>query len=293
MGLTEAVNRATTGPYAQVRFTPAQIKEIRYAALLHDFGKVAVPEELLVKAQKLYPPQLTILQQRFDYVRKALEMEYAQRKLEAVLARGSDVVRDELERLDRESQRRQAELDEHFRFIVEANEPTVLPTGKFDRLIGIASKIYLDPRGNEHNLLTPEEVRSLSISQGNLDDDERRRIESHVEHSFKFLMRIPWTREIRDIPWIARAHHEKLNGTGYPYGLRGDEIPPQAKMMTICDIFDALSADDRPYKKAVPIDRALDMLELSVRENELDSDLFRMFVEARIFQLTDRTICVA
>jgi response regulator RpfG family c-di-GMP phosphodiesterase len=293
VGLAEVVTRTTTGPYAPARFTPEQMKEIRYAALLHDFGKVAVPEEILVKAKKLYPSQLTALEQRFDYVRKALEMEYAQRKLDVVLARGRDAMREEFALLDAEFRRRQTELDEHFRFILEVNEPTVLPEGQFDRLMDMATKIYLDPSGNERNLLTPEEVRSLSIPQGSLDDVERRRIESHVEHSFNFLLRIPWTREMKDIPRIARAHHEKLNGTGYPYGLRSDKIPLQAKMMTICDIFDALSAADRPYKKAVPIDRALDILKMSVRDRELDSDLFQLFVEARIFQFTSGTTCVA
>jgi HD-GYP domain-containing protein (c-di-GMP phosphodiesterase class II) len=107
-----------------------------------------------------------------------------------------------------------------------------------------------------------------------------------VTHSFNFLIQIPWTREIKYIPWIAGAHHEKLNGSGYPNGLRDDEIPVQAKMMSICDIFDALSAADRPYKKAVSIERALDILEMSVRDRELDSDLFKIFIEARIYELT-------
>ncbi len=98
--------------------------------------------------------------------------------------------------------------------------------------------------------LTQEEVRFLSIPQGTLNPVERAQIEAHVVHSFNFLLQIPWTKEIREIPRIARAHHEKLNGTGYPYKLRGDEIPVQAKIMTICDIFDALSASDRPYKRA-------------------------------------------
>jgi HD-GYP domain-containing protein (c-di-GMP phosphodiesterase class II) len=293
VGLAEVVSRTATGPYAQARFTSEQMKEIRYAALLHDFGKVAVPEELLVKAKKLYPSQLTILQQRFDYVRKALEAEYFQKQLEVVVARGRDAAQPEIARLDGEFRRKQADLDEHFRFILEVNEPTVLPEGKFDRLIDIAHQTYLDPRGSEHNLLMPDEMRSLSIPKGSLDDDERRKIESHVAHSFNFLMRIPWTREMKDIPMIARAHHEKLNGTGYPHGLRAEEIPVQAKMMTICDIFDALSAADRPYKKAVPIDRALDILKMSVRDHELDSDLFHLFVEARIFQLMGGARCVA
>jgi len=136
--------------------------------------------------------------------------------------------------------------------------------------------------------LTPEEVRFLSIPKGSLDPDERIQIESHVIHSFNFLLQIPWTKEIREIPRIARAHHEKLNGTGYPYKLKSDEIPIQAKIMTICDIFDALSASDRPYKKAVPAERALDILDMSVKQHELDPELYRLFLEAKIFDRPDR-----
>jgi HD-GYP domain-containing protein (c-di-GMP phosphodiesterase class II) len=135
--------------------------------------------------------------------------------------------------------------------------------------------------------LTSDEVRFLSIPKGSLDPEERVQIESHVIHSFNFLLQIPWTKEIREIPRIARAHHEKLNGTGYPYRLKSDEIPVQAKIMTICDMFDALSASDRPYKKAVPSERALDILQLSVKQNELDPELYRLFLESKVFNRSD------
>src|SRR5208282_311099 len=286
LGLAEAVNRVPRGPYGQTRFTAEQLKEIRYAALLHDFGKVGVREEVLTKAKKLHPSEITILHHRFDYVRKELEAECAQKKLEAVLARGPQAARAEFALIEEEYRLKQAELDESLHLILRLNEPTVLRAGPFEQLVDVARKMYRDPRGRECPLLTPDEVSSLSIPQGSLNDEERRQIESHVTHSFNFLIQIPWTQEIKYIPWIARAHHEKLNGTGYPNRLRGDEIPVQAKMMSICDIFDALSAVDRPYKKAVSIDRALDILEMSVRDRELDSDLFQIFLDARIYELT-------
>jgi HD-GYP domain-containing protein (c-di-GMP phosphodiesterase class II) len=123
----------------------------------------------------------------------------------------------------------------------------------------------------------------LSIPRGSLDADERRQIESHVVHSFNFLAQIPWTAEFRAIPEIARRH-EKLNGQGYPFGLNSGQIPVQAKMMTICDIFDALSASDRPYKRAFPTDRALDILKLYVRDEEIDPELFRVFPDAQVYR---------
>jgi response regulator RpfG family c-di-GMP phosphodiesterase len=178
-------------------------------------------------------------------------------------------------------------MENGYNAIFRANEPTVMPEGQFDRLFEIARQNYLDPRGVERPVLTAEEVRFLSIPKGSLSQDERAQIESHVVHSFNFLLQIPWTKQIREIPRIVRAHHEKLNGTGYPNQLRSDEIPVQAKIMTICDIFDALSASDRPYKKAVASDRALGILEMSVKDQELDSELYRLFLEAKIF---DRSI---
>jgi HD-GYP domain-containing protein (c-di-GMP phosphodiesterase class II) len=288
VSLAETVDRTTVAPYGNTHFTQEQMKEIHYAALLHDFGKVGVREEVLVKAKKLYPMQLELVQQRFDYVRKDLEARVNWKKLQCLLERGREQAYDELVRLDEEYRRRVQELDEYLQFILRVNEPTVLPQGESARLAEISQFTYVDPRGIERNFLRPEELRFLSVAKGSLDENERLQIQSHVVHTFHFLNQIPWTKEIQNIPWIARAHHEKLNGTGYPYKLKADEIPFQAKMMTICDIFDALTASDRPYKKAVPVERALNILEQSVHESELDANLFRLFLEAGIYRLTVR-----
>ena len=285
-GLAEAADKATTGPYAELSFTREQMKEIRYAALLHDFGKVGVREQVLVKAKKLYPHQMDLLHQRFDYIRKGIEADHLRRKLEAIHGHGPA---EALEALDLDYRRRLEELDDYLQFILQVNEPTVLPEGKFEHLLDIAKQTFTDARGVERTYITPEEVRFLSISKGSLDSEERLQIESHVIHTFNFLAQIPWTREIKNIPMIARAHHEKLDGTGYPYKLKEPQIPPQTKMMTISDIFDALSASDRPYKKAVPIERALNILADDVKRGGLDPILFQLFVDAKIFQLTAKS----
>ena len=137
---------------------------------------------------------------------------------------------------DREFQERLSELDDFLKFIVQCNEPTVLPEGDFRRLSELASLTFPDWDGQPRPLVTPDEARLLAIPKGSLDDTERRQIESHVVHTFNFLSQIPWTKEIRNIPLIARAHHEKLNGAGYPNKLAEAEIPFQSKMMTISDI---------------------------------------------------------
>jgi len=289
VGLAEIVDRVDSGNYASIRFSHEQMKEIRYAALLHDFGKVGVREDILVKAKKLYPTQIDLISHRFDYLYKEMEFRLEREKVRLLMEMDRDEAMPRIASLEEEYRLRRAELEIGFDAILQANEPTVLPEGQFDRLFEIARQKYLDPRGVERPVLTPEEVRYLSIPKGSLSPDERAQIESHVVHSFNFLLQIPWTKQNREIPRIVRAHHEKLNGTGYPYKLRGDEIPVQAKIMTICDIFDALSASDRPYKKAVASDRALGILEMSVKDKELDPELFRLFLEAKIFQLADKS----
>ncbi len=289
VGLAEIVDRVDTGAYASISFSPEQMKEIRYAALLHDFGKVGVREDVLVKAKKLYPLQIDLISHRFDYLYKEMEARMEREKVRLLLEMDRPDALARIASLEEEYRLRRVQMESGFEAILQANEPTVLPEGEFDRLFEIARQTYQDPRGVERPMLTQEEVRYLSIPKGSLSPDERAQIESHVVHSFNFLLQIPWTRQIREIPRIVRAHHEKLNGTGYPYQLRSDEIPVQAKIMTICDIFDALSASDRPYKKAVASDRALGILEMSVKDKELDPELYRLFLEAKIFHLADKT----
>jgi HD-GYP domain-containing protein (c-di-GMP phosphodiesterase class II) len=122
------------------------------------------------------------------------------------------------------------------------------------------------------------------IRKGNLDDSERREIESHVTHTYRFLDQIPWTRELRGIPEIAYGHHEKLNGRGYPRAVQADAIPVQTRMMTISDIYDALTATDRPYKRALTSQRAIDILHMEAKDGMLDEHLLKSFVDAKIFE---------
>ena len=132
--------------------------------------------------------------------------------------------------------------------------------------------------------LTETEVRHLTIRKGSLDESERKQIESHVNHTYEFLQKIPWTKELADIPMIAYGHHEKLDGRGYPLGVGQDEIPTQTRMMTISDIFDALTASDRPYKRALPAERALSIIEYEVNDGMLDRELFDLFTGAKVYE---------
>jgi HD-GYP domain-containing protein (c-di-GMP phosphodiesterase class II) len=286
VALAELVDRLDDGPYKEIRFSREDIREIRYASILHDFGKVGVKEEVLVKAQKLYPHQLELIEKRFQYIHKSLELESYRKKVDYLIAHGNRGYEEHFAGLDAERNRELANLDGFMQDILRANQPTVLPEKISEKLVEIAGWRFDDPAGPSEPLLTPVELQLLSITKGSLNPEERLQIESHVIHSFRFLEQIPWTKELKRIPEIARAHHEKLDGSGYPYKMRSEEIPFQAKMMTISDIYDALTARDRPYKKAVPVDRALNIIGDEVKSQLLDPALFNLFVDAKIYELT-------
>ena len=286
VGLASVVDRADDGAYRAVTFTREQIKEIRYAGLLHDFGKVGVREEVLIKAKKLYPLQLDLIRQRHHFVKRTAEREFWRKRAEFLESQDRKNYAPFLRALEQEHAREMAALDGFLDAVLSANEPTVLPAGRFDALLQLASRTYEDPTGRPHPYLTEEETRYLTIPKGSLDETERLEIESHVTHTYRFLQQIPWTRELQDIPMIAYGHHEKLDGKGYPRRVTGEAIPIQTRMMTISDIYDALSAADRPYKAAVAPARALDIMADEVRAGQLDQELFRLFVEGKVFEAT-------
>ncbi|MFQ6110609.1 MAG: HD-GYP domain-containing protein [Nitrospinota bacterium] len=284
VGLAELIDRISMGRWKNVQFTPEQIREIRYAALLHDFGKVGVREHILVKGKKLYPLELELVNSRFDFIRRSLELEFAQRKLQQILLLGEEGAEEALAQLELEFKARQEEVERFRQLVIEANEPTILAQEHFREVLRIARQTYRDLEGQEQPFLTENEVFNLSIPMGTLNIHERHEIESHVIHTFHFLSKIPWTTDLAQIPIIAYGHHEKVNGTGYPRGITGPEIPLQTKMMTVADIFDALTASDHPYKRAVSVEHALDILKMEVKEEQLDGDLVGLFIEEKIYQ---------
>ena len=285
VGLAEALVRSGTGTYRGMRFSAAELRELRYAGLLHDFGKVGVREKVLVKRKKLYHGQLDTIRHRFAFLLQQADLEYERERADFLLQNEGKAHDETFARLDAARRARRDELSRFLDSILRANEPTVLAAGTFEELQEIGGRRYVDHLGAEHPLLREDELRFLMVRRGNLDEEERREIESHVTHTFAFLRQIPWTRELRRIPDFAYAHHEKLNGMGYPRHVGGDEIPVQARMMTIADIFDALTASDRPYKRAVPVDRALDILHTEAKEGMLDTALLTTFMEARIWDV--------
>ena len=288
VGLAQAVDAGGAGgAYRTLRFTREELRELRYASLLHDFGKVGVREQVLVKQKKLYQWDLGAIRARFAYLRQHAEIEFERERANYLLEHGRERYEAAVSQLGDTRSRRLAELQSWLDAIVSANEPTILAERNFQMLQEVQAQLFSDFDGAERPLLDEHELKFLMIERGNLDDRERREIESHVTHTFRFLERIPWTRELRGIPNIAYGHHEKLNGRGYPRGIKDVEIPVQTRMMTISDIYDALTATDRPYKRAVSPERAIDILHMEAKDGMIDVVLLEAFVGAKVFESVD------
>lgn len=283
VGLAELVDRVDRGTYREAKFTAEDLQQIKYASLLHDFGKIGVRERILVKEKKLYPEQLEAIKFRFEFIKKALEANYSQRKIRTLLEKNREEALGRFNHWDSEFEDTLQEMDTFLEVILQANEPRILAEKGWHKLMEI-SQLAINADGREWPYLTPQEAHLLSIPKGSLSEKERKEIESHVTHSFNFLNRIPWSSNLRNVPEWAYGHHEKLDGTGYPRGLNGPQIPLPSKIMTISDIFDALTAKDRPYKSAVSVDRALSILDAEVREGKIDPELFQLFVEAEVYK---------
>ena len=273
--LAEAADRIDRGPYAGFRIGREELRELRYAAVLHDFGKVGVREDVLVKASKLSPVAFAVVRGRFE---QALLSAAADAWRRAALERWTE------DRALAEIETRRAELAAAWSGIERANLPTVLEAPAAEALAAAAALEYRDARGAASPLLTAEEMVCLSIPRGSLTAAERREIESHVTQTHRFLAKIPWTAELARVPEWAYAHHEKLDGSGYPRRLTGAAIPLPVRMMTICDVYDALAARDRPYKKAVPHDAAVSILDGEAGRGAIDAELLRIFVEAKVYE---------
>ena len=280
--LARAVDRSDVASLRRVQFDREALQELRYAALLHDFGKVGVREHVLVKANKLYPHELETVRQRFHLARSNLERE-ALRKIIALHDAGpmtDEEFRAQRQEIENILAEEGARLEHFLEVVLAANQPAVLHTTVSEDLGRVASYSFVDHAGQRIRLLDDFEFAGLALARGSLNSEEREEIESHVTHTFNFLSLIPWTKNLARLPDIAYGHHEKLDGTGYPRGLAAADIPVQTRMMTISDIYDALTAADRPYKKAMPVERALDILGSEAQAGKVDADLLGVFIES-------------
>lgn len=267
LNLAEAVNRESRGPLAFMEFNSVQMRELRYAAMLHDIGKISVRENVLQKEKKLFPWEMELIEMRFKLMKVAVAKQLPNEK---------DLL---------EKTRKLKELDRAMSMIRAANEPTLLPQEVSE---GIAELTKLQVQIDDEEYccaLHQREKERLCIRKGSLSAEERLEIEKHVSFTYEILRMVPWGRGLERVPDIAHYHHEKLDGTGYPLGVKSESISTQSRILAICDIYDALTAKDRPYKSAISPEAAMRILEEEVKLGKLDTLLFKLFVDSKAFEL--------
>ncbi|MEE3232649.1 MAG: HD domain-containing phosphohydrolase [Candidatus Latescibacterota bacterium] len=274
MVTADAVNRAEDGPFADSYFSDDELRELHMAAWMHDVGKITTPEWIVDKPTKLTSivDRIELLQMRFVNMRQRVEL---------LIAKG--------EINDVEGVRELAAIDEDWNFVERANHPSESVSEEdLDRLRRIAKRtVFIN--GNEIPCISTEELGHLCIRRGTLTADERLKINDHAAVSIRMLSQIPFTSRLKKVPEIAGAHHEKLDGSGYPLGLSGEEITLQSRILALADIFESLSADDRPYREQ-PLSRkkVLGILQSMVDGGHIDADLYALFLAEGIYEEFDR-----
>ena len=280
--LAKAISESSRVDLGEIQFSDLEIKELLWAGYLHDFGKISVREATLQKEKKLTPIQQLEIQGRMREFQIVAEREGTQRLLDQAKEGLLDEV--SLQKYAHRIEQSREVLEKAWTDICNLAKPTVLDEEAGSQLVRLAQLEFKNALGEKECLLKDEEIEALSIKRGCLTPEERDEIESHVTRSWEFLRRIPWGEDLKDIPEIAYSHHELLDGTGYPRKLVGEEIPLRSRIMTVCDIFDALAASDRAYKPALSIEKTLSIIESMVDGGKLDRRFFEVFVEGKIWE---------
>jgi HD-GYP domain-containing protein (c-di-GMP phosphodiesterase class II) len=283
--MAKAINNKKNGPFKDIKYTITEIKELEFAALLHDFGKVYIDINIFKKEKKLYHKEFENLILKFNYLYKFIELSYAYKEAKQTGEKAKSNIQDLTYRKDTKLKT----ITQIKEKIIILNEPTITEKDPREILAEIQKEIkgikLFDIDGNKINLITKNERQNLEIRRGSLNPLERKEIQNHVVLSYNFVSRIPWPPEFKNIPKIVLNHHEKLDGSGYPKGIKSERIPIQARIMSIADIYDALIARDRPYKKAVNQLNALKILQDEAEKNKLDKDLLDIFIKQKIYKI--------
>jgi HD-GYP domain-containing protein (c-di-GMP phosphodiesterase class II) len=282
MMIANKINAMNEGPYADIKFTDDELEELRIAAWLHDIGKITTPEHVVDKATKLETifDRIELLRTRFDVIRRDRVNRALEKKV-AVLSNGG--APEELKTIDEELQNDLTRIDGDLEFLVTVNKGgEFMEDEKLQRLNNIARQTY-EVNGEIKPFLTENEVYNLSIKRGTLNTEDRKKIEEHALVSIEMLRELPFPKKLRHVPEYAGGHHEKLNGKGYPFGLTADQLPLQARIMAVADIFEALTAHDRPYKRPMPLSKAIQIMGFFVKDEELDPNVIDVFLKEQIF----------
>lgn len=267
MKMVDAINNVNYGKYKDFKFTDDEKREIYYSALLHDVGKIGVKEGILLKRYRLSDDRMNVIRYRFNFLKKSLEAK-------KILGQISEQEFGILEN-----------IDNYFEFLFDINRKGYITDNEEQKINDIARLEFEDVDGKTKELLDEFEVENFTIRRGNLTDEERAEMNVHVTYTYDILQNIPWIKGLKEVPNIAGSHHEKIDGTGYPKGLKGDEIKVSYKILGMLDIFEALTARDRPYKPPMTIEKAISVLESEVKDGHLDKEMFDIFVNERVYEI--------
>ncbi|MEC9018812.1 MAG: HD domain-containing phosphohydrolase [Nitrospinota bacterium] len=283
--MAEFINEHEDGIFKEKKFSPDQMYELRIAAYMHDIGKVTTPVEIVEKAKKLQTifDRIHYVRLRMDYIIQKVQLEGQKIKID-LLERNTP--KSEVEKFETDLNNKIQELKDIRSFINKCNEPgEFLEDETLDRLKEISQRTYLDNEGIEQPFLTEDELLNLSIRRGSITEAERKKMQDHAAVTLRMLKQIPFTKKLKNIPNFAGAHHEFINGNGYPLGLKGDQIPFEGRLMAVTDIAEALTASDRPYKKAMPLETVYRILRSMSEKGELDNDLVELFIGKEIYKI--------
>jgi HD-GYP domain-containing protein (c-di-GMP phosphodiesterase class II) len=281
MMIAEGINKTDHGPFKDVLFNEDELEELRLAAWMHDVGKITTPENVIDKSTRLQAifDRTHLVETRFQMIAKSIESEYLQRKIELLQNGISD--ESKIKIMNQELAHKIRDLGEELKFIKACNNPgEFMSDEKIDRIKKIAQKNYVSPDG-EHPYLTEDEVENLCIRKGSLTDKERNIIENHAGMTLKILNELPFPAKLANVPEFASSHHEKLDGSGYPRGLSEKDLSLQSRIMAIADVFEALTAKDRPYKEPMKLSKAVKIMEFMKQDKLIDGDVYDLFLESR------------
>ncbi|HNX92754.1 MAG TPA: HD domain-containing phosphohydrolase, partial [Syntrophomonas sp.] len=283
--LASVIAAEKDGCWAEVSFDETRTKQLLMSAWLHDIGKIATPLEVMNKCSRI-ERHLELIMQRLDYIMQKWRCEYLEKKLELIIS--ADMCQDDLESLEKNWAEQQLLVEQSRALIIKADNPATFVDGELQQqLQQVAARRYIDQCGQEQPWLSEAELINLSVTKGTLTEDERKIMEDHVQVTQRMLEKIPFTNKLKDVPFFAGIHHEHLDGKGYPLGLKGNDIPLEGRILALTDVFDALTAADRPYKKALPIDQSLKILGFMVKDGELDGDLLDLFIRHRVWEMIE------
>jgi HD-GYP domain-containing protein (c-di-GMP phosphodiesterase class II) len=278
MTIARKINEVKEGPFANVCFDEYQLKELRLAAWLHDVGKITTPEYVIDKSTKLETifDRLALLKMRFEVLKRDHEINILNKNLSLEKDQGSSLDNPKQDPFFKT-------LAEDFDFLVKINMGSeYLANDKIVRLRSIAVRKWLMD-GEWQPLLNEEELKNLSIRQGTLTDEERSIINNHATVTYKMLSQLPFPRKMRHVADYAADHHEKIDGTGYPRGRKGDQLSLQSRILAMADIFEALTAKDRPYKKGKKLSEVMKIMGFMVKDRHIEADLFDLFIKEQIY----------